>query len=107
MSDKGTSQPPQALPWIKSPTGTFDVYANSIHITWSLDDVRIRLAQVVDSPKTPNPGPDFRGVNQERAAVTFSWRLAKILCDQLTAAIENFEETNGPIKVDLELPINL
>jgi hypothetical protein len=106
MSEKGTSQPAQ-LPWTKSPLGVFEVYANSVHLTWSVDDVRIRLAQVVDHPETPNPGADFRGASQERAAVTLSWRMAKTLRDQLTAAIEHFERVNGPIRVDAKMPGNL
>lgn len=97
----------EAYPWIKSPTGISEVYANSLHITWTLDDVRIRLAQVVNSPETPNPGPQFIGVNEERAALTISWRMAKLLRDQLILSINNFEKTNGPIKVDVTLPTNL
>jgi hypothetical protein len=106
MSETSTIQPGQ-LPWIKSPNGVLDVYANAIHLTWTLDDVRIRLAQSVDNPKTPNPGPGFQGAVEERAAVTFSWRVTKALRDQLTAAIDNFERTNGPIKVDLKLPLSI
>lgn len=78
-----------------------------MHVTWTQDDVRLRLAQVVDSPGTPNPGPGFLGVNEERAAVTFPWRHAKVLRDQLTTAIEQFEKINGPIRLDLRLPPNL
>jgi hypothetical protein len=100
MSDEGTKT---ELPWIKSPNGVIDVYSNSIHVTWSLDDVRIRLAQVVDNPETPNPGLEFSGVNQERAAITLSWRMAKVLRDQLTIVITAFEKKNGQIKTDVEL----
>jgi hypothetical protein len=97
-------QQTKRLQWIKSPDGVSEVYANLMHITWSVDDVRIRLAQMVDSPETPNPGKGFSGAAQERAAVTFSWRSAKILRDELASAIENYEKTNGPINVDLRLP---
>jgi hypothetical protein len=72
-----------------------------------VDDLRIRLAQVVNSPETPNPGVGFVGVNQERAAVTVSWRVAKALHADLGRAIENFEKANGPIKVDTKLPVNI
>jgi hypothetical protein len=98
---------PPKLKWFKAPEGVYDVYANATHVTWSVDDVRIRLGQIVDSPATPNPGPDFVGAVEERAAVTFSWRSAKLMRDQLTAAIGHYEEVNGPIKVDLKLPPNL
>jgi hypothetical protein len=105
MSDAGVKNP--QLPWIKSPSGVFEMYANSIHLTWSVDDVRIRLAQVVDNPATPDPGATFRGAIQERGAVTFSWRMAKILQGELARAIEHFEKTNGPIKVDTKIPVSI
>lgn len=90
--------------WIKSPNGVCEVYANLSHLMWSLDDVRIRLGQLIDSPETPNPGEGFIAAAEERAAVTISWRGAKIIRDQLTTLIENFENTNGPINVDVKLP---
>ena len=101
MSDK--EQKVQAK-WVESPEGIFEVYANVAHITWTLDDVRIRLAQLVPSPETREPGDKYIGVAEERAAVTFSWRNAKIFRDSLTAVIENFEKTNWEIKVDVKLP---
>jgi hypothetical protein len=105
MSDKAMK--PSPLPWIKSPNGVFDVYANSVHITWSQDDVRVRLAQTVDHPDTSNPGEGFRGALQERAAVTLSWRMAKVLREELTKAIGNFEKTNGPINLEVKLPVSI
>jgi hypothetical protein len=107
MSSNEAPSQQSPLPWIKSPSGVFNVYANSVHITWSVDDVRIRLAQVVDNPETPTPGKDFRGASEERAALTVSWRMAKLLRDELARAIENFEKTNGPIKGDVKLPVSI
>lgn len=98
------TQEEQKLPWIKSPAGVLDVYANSIHVTWSLDDVRIRLGQVVDSPETPNPGEGFKGAIEERAAVTFTWRAAKIVISQLARAVQHYEKVNGEIQLDVRLP---
>jgi hypothetical protein len=100
-------QPALKAPWVKSPQGIVEVYANSMHITWSLDDVRIRLAQLVTDPEHPNPGPEYRGVTEERAAATFSWRTAKLLRDSLTKLIEHYEQVNGEIKVKIELPANI
>ena|SRR2546423_4824249 len=102
MSEKKSERPP--LQWIKSPNGVVEIYTNNIHLTWSLDDIRARLGQMVESPDTPNPGAGFIGAVQERAAVTFSWRGAKMLRDQLDAIIDSYEAVNGPIKVDLTLP---
>jgi hypothetical protein len=100
-------KPALKLSWIKSACGVAEIYANSIHTTWSLDDVRIRFGQVVDSPETPTPGEKFIGVVEERAAVTFAWRNAKQLRDQLTRVISAFESANGEIKIDLKLPPSL
>jgi hypothetical protein len=60
MSDKGISPPYPVLRWIKSPDGICEVYANAVHVTWTQDDVRIRLGQLVNDPETPNPGTDSR-----------------------------------------------
>lgn len=92
------------MDWVKVPGGVAEVYANSFHATWTKDDVRVRLAQVIDSPETPNPGSTFIGINEERAAVTFSWRNAKILRNQLAQIVEQYEKANGEIKVDVTLP---
>ena len=88
------------IPWVKSPKGVFEVYSNMTHIAWSLDDVRVRLGQLIDSPETPNPGQDFRAVSEERAAVTFSWRGAKLFRNQLSTLIDSYEKVNGEIKLD-------
>jgi hypothetical protein len=92
------------LPWIKSPDGIIEIYANMMHATWTLDDLRIRIGQVIDSPETPNPGKEFKGVVQETAAVTFGWRNAKLLRDQLSEVIELYEKVNGEINIEIILP---
>jgi hypothetical protein len=102
MADNAQERPP--IRWIEHPEGVFDVYANMAHLTWSLDDLRIRLAQLVTSPETRDPGTKYVGVAEERAAVTLTWRVAKILRDQLTAIIESFEKDNGEIKLEVKLP---
>jgi hypothetical protein len=91
------------IPWVKSLKGVVEVYANMTHLTWSLDDVRVRLGQIVESPDTPNPGPTLKPVSEERAAVTFTWRGAKFFRNQLTSIIDSYEKTNGEIKLDVAL----
>ena len=93
----------KSIPWVKSPKGVFEVYANMTHLTWSLDDVRVRLGQIIDNPETPQPGEGFKAVAEERAAVTFSWRGAKFFRNNLTAIIESYEKVNGEIKLDIAL----
>jgi hypothetical protein len=101
-TDKETT--PKQIDWVKAPDGIIEVYANTAHMTWSLDDVRVRFAQLVDSPKTPNPGDEFIAVAEERASVTFAWRNAVVFRDGLSKLIEAYEKTNGPIKMDVKLP---
>ena len=103
MADQKEEQQ-KKIDWVKSPDGVFEVYANVSHMVWSLDDVRIRLGQLIDSPKTPNPGPDFTAVAEERVAVTFTWRNAVLLRNQLSILIDAYEKDNGPIKIDVKLP---
>ena len=89
--------------WVRSPSGMPEYYANMVHLMWSLDDVRFRLGQLVESPETIDPGPNFKAVSQENVAVTISWRNAKLLRDQLTNLVEAYEKANGQIKTDVKL----
>ncbi len=90
--------------WVQRPDGVCEEYANFVHLTWSLDDVRVRFAQLINDPTTPDPGPKLKGVAEERAAITISWRNAKILRDSLTMIIDLWEKRNGEIPLNLELP---
>ncbi len=92
------------IQWVPAPGGVVEVYGNLATIQWSLDDVRVRFAQMVNSPETPNPGGDLVPIAQERVAVTMTWRGAKILAGNLAKAVEAFEQVNGEIVVDLNLP---
>jgi hypothetical protein len=91
-------------PWVKAPDGVPEYYANMANIMWSLDDVRLRLGQLVESPESNDSPSTFKSMAQERAAVTMSWRNAKILATQLTQIVENYERVNGKIDVDIKLP---
>jgi hypothetical protein len=97
-------KPRPPIEWVEARNGIFEMYVNLAHITWSVDDVRIRLAQMVPSPQTRNPGAKYVTMAEERAAITLTWRNAKVFRDNLTAAIANFEKTNGEIKLDVKLP---
>jgi|HubBroStandDraft_6_1064221.scaffolds.fasta_scaffold1117993_1 hypothetical protein len=104
MTENKEETSKKAPDWVKSPGGVLDFYANTAHLTWSLDDVRVRFAHLIDSPKTPNPGPGFIGVAEEKVAITFSWRNAVVLRDGLNKLIESYEKTNGPINLEIKLP---
>lgn len=89
--------------WVKSPLGVAEYYINTSVVMWSLDDVRFRLGQLVNSEDNSS-NEDFKAVAQERAAVTMSWRNAKLLRNQLMQLIELYEDANGEINVDVILP---
>jgi hypothetical protein len=101
-ADKKDQLPP--IHWVESQDGVFEVYANMVNITWTLDDLRIRVAQLIPSPESRTPGDKYVPLAEERAAVTMTWRNAKIFCQHLTSVIESFEKANWPIKVDVKLP---
>jgi len=104
MTEEKKTEVRKGPDWIAPEEGVFDFYANTAHMTWSLDDVRVRFAQLVTDPDSRNPGAEFIGVAEERAAVTFSWRNAVIFRNALTLLIEAYEKINGPITVDIKLP---
>jgi hypothetical protein len=101
MTDENKSEPRRQIKWVKSPEGVFETYSNQTHISWSLDDVSLRFAQLGQIDVTP--GLPVESVNFEKATVTISWRIAKILHLQLTQLINNYEKVNGEIKIKPEL----
>jgi hypothetical protein len=94
---------PKRPHWFRSAAGVPEIYANVASLQWSLDDVRVRLAQLVEDPDYPAPGEIFHQGAEERAAVTFSWRNAKILRNQLSSLIEAYESANGEINLSPKL----
>jgi hypothetical protein len=79
------------IQWVKPPEGVPEYYANMVNILWSLDDVRFKVGQLVDGsePKLV--------VALASAAVTLSWRNAKLLRDDLIELINSYEKVNGEI----------
>jgi len=106
MAETENEQKPSIL-WVPGPQGVMEIYANLATIQWSLDDVRVRLAQMINSPETPNPGDDLVAIAQERAAITVTWRGAKLMATRLAEAVAAYERVNGEIITDLVLPISL
>jgi hypothetical protein len=86
--------------WEKSPSGVAEIYANMSHLTWSLDDIRIRIGQLIF---VGNPGDVITPIAEERAAITVTWRNAKLLRDQLALIVDSYERANGEIKMDIKL----
>ena len=70
---------------------------------WSLDDVRFRLGQLINGEDNAS-SENFVPSAQERAAVTMSWRNAKILRNQLQQLVNIYEKVNGEINIEVTLP---
>jgi hypothetical protein len=106
MTDEKTQQESKVpIRWVKSPEGLFQTYANQMHINWSLDDVRLRFAEIGPS-NDAGPGDKLISVYVEKAAITITWRNAKILLNGLSAIISNYEKVNGEINLKPELASN-
>lgn len=83
--------------------GLFEAYANVVNMNWTLYDVRIRFAELIQVPDDDRPTwQNQHGVILERVAITLPWHQAKSLRDMLDGLIKNYEEINGELK-----PINL
>ena|ERR1039458_6766597 len=84
--------------------GIFEAYSNVVNLNWTLTDVRIRFAELLQVPDEDRPTwENQHGVLLERAAVTMPWHQAKLLRDMLDGIIRNYEEINGELK-PIKLP---
>lgn len=85
---------------LEEPTdGIFEAYSNVINMNWTLYDVRIRFAELLQVPDEDRPTwENQHGVLLERVAVTISWHQAKILRDLLDGVVKSYEEINGELK---------
>src|ERR1700733_8584001 len=86
--------------WTKPSGGVIEIYSNYLTLQWTLDDVRMRFAQLINDPDNPSPGKIFDAVAQERAAITLTWRNAKHLRDSLNDLLASYESVNGEIPLD-------
>jgi hypothetical protein len=84
--------------------GIFETYSNVVNMNWTLHDLRLRFAELIQVPDEDRPSwENQHGVIMERAAITMPWHQAKVLRDMLSGVIKNYEELNGELK-PLKLP---
>lgn len=96
-----SKKPP--IKWVTPPEGVPEYYANMVNILWSLDDVRLKIGQLIDDPADTPPGTNFTPIAQATAAVTISWRNAKLLLADLAQLIASYEKVNGEITTKIQL----
>jgi hypothetical protein len=92
------------IPLEEPDDGIFATYANVVNMNWTLHDVRLRFAELIQVPDEDRPTwENQHGILLERAAVTMPWHQAKVLRDILDGVIKNYEEINGELK-KIKLP---
>ena len=97
-----------AVPLVEPEDGVYEAYSNVVNMNWTLYDVRLRFAELIQVPDDEAPTwTNQHGVLLERAAVTIPWHQAKILRDMLDGLIKNYEEVNGELRsVKLAAPLS-
>jgi hypothetical protein len=84
--------------------GVFAAYSNLVNLDWTLYDIRIRFAELLQVPNDESSTwADQHPVMFERAVVTLPWHQAKLLCNSLAGVIQNYEALNGELK-PIKLP---
>ncbi len=92
------------IPLEEPEDGIFEGYSNVVNMNWTLYDVRIRFAELIQVTDDDRPTwENQHGVVLERAAITIPWHQAKALRNMLDGVIKNYEELNGELK-DIKLP---
>jgi hypothetical protein len=87
------------LPLEEPEGGIFEAYSNVVNMNWTLYDVRIRFAELLQVPDDDRPNwENQHGIVLERAAITLPWHQAKALCNMLAGVVKNYEEINGELK---------
>lgn len=100
------------LPIEEPESGLFEAYSNVVNMNWTLYDVRLRFAELIQVPDDDRPNwENQHGIVLEKVAVTIPWHQAKYLRDLLDGVIKNYESVNGtlnPIKLAAPVkPANL
>jgi hypothetical protein len=79
--------------------GVYYAYANIVNFNWTLTDVQLRFAELIQVPNEDSPTWENQSiVILERVSVTIPWYQAKILRGMLDGILRTYEEVNGEIK---------
>ncbi len=96
-------EPPQfdlnTLPIEDPEDGLYSVYSNVVNADWTLYDLRLRFAELIQVPDENNPNlKNQHAILFERVAVTIPWHQVKYLRDLLAGVVDNYEALNGELK---------
>jgi hypothetical protein len=85
--------------------GVYYAYGNIVNMNWTLTDVQLRFAELIQVPNEDAPSwENQHGVLLERVSVTIPWYQAKVLNDMLTNVLKNYETLNGELRRPLLAP---
>jgi Protein of unknown function (DUF3467) len=80
----------------QQPGGVYRTYSNSVDLSWTLHDVRIRFNDLERLPKHQESDLPTNRI-EERAIITLAWSEAKILSTMLIDLLDQFERENTEI----------
>ena len=88
-----------ATPLEEPEDGAFATYANVINMDWTLYDLRIRFAELMQVPTGDSPTwKTQQSILLEKALITIPWHQAKALRDMLDGVVRNYESANGELR---------
>jgi Protein of unknown function (DUF3467) len=89
----------RAVPLQEPEDGVFSTYSNLVNMDWTLYDIRIRFAELIQVPNDESSTwTNQHTVILERVMVTLPWHQAKELRDMLAGVIQSYEALNGELK---------
>lgn len=87
------------VPLAEPEDGVFEAYSNIVNFDWTLTDVRLRFAQLIQVIGDDSPLWNAqKKMSMERAVITIPWHQAKSLRDYLTTLVDAYEAVNGEMK---------
>src|ERR1700674_2109234 len=98
-AERSTSAPQRKIVYIKPEGGVPCFYANHLFLGQTVFDARILFGEVTDVN-------DERVEISHRVQVTMSWLETKVLGEWLVALVKDFEQKNGPIKIEFDTVTN-
>jgi uncharacterized protein DUF3467 len=103
MNEGKSEQTAMAFNYIEPPEGAEEYYANHLQVFWTGVDVTLVFGELTHSPE--KVAQHILEI-ENRAKVTFSWSVAKLVMNNLAGLIARYEEKNGEVKLpgQYELP---
>jgi hypothetical protein len=96
MSEGQSEQPIKTWKYSEPPDGAEEYYANHLQMFWTSVDVTLVFGELLQSAE--NVDKNILEI-ENRAKVTVSWPVAKLVMKNLSDLIARYEEKNGELKL--------